>query len=224
MLKYNVIFFTGAGISVDSGIPTFQEQPGIRDRLSRDFANEFPETYRKTIKEMLDVVEKAEPNAAHKSIAEAGFPVITMNIDKLHTKAGSKDVIEVHGVMPTREQLEDPYFPAEYRGIVLYGDMAPEYERAMKMVRNLEYGNSYFVIVGTSFYTGISEQLRRIARQRRAKIVIINDNASARVPHVCELLKSALTNNEMIQIEGEEVENDDAGVVGYSPYGAWDWG
>ena len=209
MPKEKVIFFTGAGISVDSGIPTFQEQPGIREKLSRDFANDFPETYRKTIGEMLDAVEKAEPNAAHVAIAEAGFPVITMNVDKLHTRAGSKDVVEVHGVLPTREQLEDEYFPAEYRGIVLYGDLAPEYERAMKMVRNLEYGNSYFVIVGTSFYTGISEQLRKIARQRKAKAVIINDNASTRVPHVCELLRRVLSGDESVQIAGEEPENDD---------------
>lgn len=223
MAREKVIFFTGAGISVDSGIPTFQEHPGIRDKLHRDFANEFPETYRKTIREMLDCCEKAEPNAAHKAIAEAGFPVITMNVDKLHSRAGSKDVIEVHGVLPTREQLEDEYFPQEYRGIVLYGDMAPKYSDAERMVRSLEYGNSYFVIVGTSFYTGISEQLRRIARQRRAKIVIINDNASTRVPHVCELLKSALANNETIKIEGEENETDDGASCGCRPYGAWEW-
>lgn len=222
MPKYNVIFFTGAGISVDSGIPTFQEQPGIRDKLHRDFANEFPETYRSTIRGMVDSCEKTEPNAAHIAIANAGFPVITMNVDRLHTRAGSKDVIEVHGVLPTREQLEDEYFPQEYRGIVLYGDMAPEYDRAMKMVRNLKYGNSYFVVVGTSFYTGISEQLRKIARQRRAKIVIINDNASTRVPHVCELLKSALEGKNDVQIEGEEDNNADFSV--YRPYGAWDWG
>ena len=43
MDRQKVIFFTGAGISVESGIPTFQEQPGIRDKLHRDFANEYPE-------------------------------------------------------------------------------------------------------------------------------------------------------------------------------------
>ena len=63
--RYKVIFFTGAGISVDSGIPTFQEQPGIRDKLSRDFVNEHPEQYRDTIRGMLDAVEPARPNAAH---------------------------------------------------------------------------------------------------------------------------------------------------------------
>ncbi len=188
MNKQKVIFFTGAGISVDSGIPTFQEQPGIRDRLTRDFANEYPEEYRNTIRKMLDSCENANPNAAHIAIAEAGFPVITMNVDRLHTKAGSKNVIEVHGVLPTREELEEELFPLTYDGIVLYGDLAPKYDDAIKLVRALEYDNSYFVIVGTSFYTGISEQLYRIAKQRHTKIEVINDNASQRVPIICKNL------------------------------------
>lgn len=190
MEKQRVIFFTGAGISVDSGIPTFQEQPEIRDRLTRDFANEYPEEYRDTIKQMVDCCENAEPNAAHIAIAETGFPVITMNVDRLHTKAGSKDVVEVHGVLPNREVLEEDDFPLTYDGIVLYGDLAPKYEDAVKMVRALEYDNSYFVIVGTSFYTGISEKLYKIAKQRHAKIVVVNDNASERVPIICKNLSS----------------------------------
>lgn len=188
MNKQKVIFFTGAGISVDSGIPTFQEQPGIRDRLTRGFANENPEEYRNNIRQMLDSCENANPNAAHIAIAEACFPVITMNVDRLHTKAGSKNVIEVHGVLPTREELEDEFFPLTYAGIVLYGDLAPKYDDAIKMVKALEYDNSYFIIVGTSFYTGISEQLYRIAKQRRAKIEVINEDASRRVPIVCKNL------------------------------------
>lgn len=188
MNKPKVIFFTGAGISVDSGIPTFQEQPGIRDRLTRDFANEYPEEYRNTIRQMLDSCKNASPNAAHIAIAECDFPVITMNVDQLHTKAGSKNVIEMHGVLPTREELEEELFPLTYDGIVLYGDLAPKYDDAIKMVRNLEYDNSYIIIVGTSFYTGISEQLYRIAKQRHAKIEIVNDNASKRVPIICKNL------------------------------------
>ena len=189
MDRQKIIFFTGAGISVESGIPTFQEQPGIRDKLHRDFANEHPEEYRATIRQMVDSCEKAEPNAAHFAIAELDFPVITMNVDKLHHKAGSNDVIEVHGVLPTREQLEEENFPMEYDGIVLYGDLAPKYEDAIRLVKRLEYNNSYFVIIGTSFYTGISEKLYRLAKQRHAKIIIINDNATTRVPEICNMLK-----------------------------------
>ena len=104
--------------------------------------------------------------------------------------------------------------------------MAPEYERAMKMVRNLEYGNSYFVIVGTSFYTGISEQLRRIARQRRAHIIIINDNASERVPHLCDMLMRKFSDRENVEINADELSDVDdgdegAGLVPNST--AWDF-
>ena len=173
MDKQKVIFFTGAGISVDSGIPTFQEQPGIRDKLTRDFANEHPEEYRDTIRQMVN----------------SGFDIITMNVDGLHTKAGSKSVIEVHGVLPTIEVVEEEQFPITYNNIVLYGDIAPKYSDAIKLVRNLAYDNSYFIIVGTSFYTGISSQLHAIAKQRKAKIVIINDNASKRVPIICKNLR-----------------------------------
>ena len=141
---------------------------------------------------MLDSCENASPNEAHIEIAKGGFPVITMKVDQLHTKAGSKNVIEVHGVLPTREELEEELFPLTYDGIVLYGDLAPKYDDAIKMVRNLEYDNSYFIIVGTSFYTGVSEQLYRIAKQRHAKIEIINEDASKRVPIVCKNLAMKL--------------------------------
>lgn len=189
MAQHKIIFFTGAGISVESGIPTFQEQPGIRDKLSRTYANTYPELYRKTIRDMLDVCENAEPNTAHKAIAELGCPVITMNVDRLHTKAGSKEVLEIHGVLPTREQLEDEYFPEEYRGIVLYGDMAPKYYDAQKLVESLKLCESVFVVVGVSFYTAISDILVDAARHRGAEVIIINDNAATRVPELCEILK-----------------------------------
>ena len=49
-MSHKVVFFTGAGISVDSGIPTFQEQEGIRDKLTRDFCMDNYEEYIENIK------------------------------------------------------------------------------------------------------------------------------------------------------------------------------
>jgi NAD-dependent deacetylase len=186
---YNVIFFTGAGISAESGIPTFQSQPGIRAKLHRSFANEHPEEFRNTVGQMVESCEKAKPNAAHIAIAELGCPVITMNVDGLHTKAGSKDVIEIHGVLPTKEQLNEKNFPFEYRGIVLYDDIAPRYKDATELVECLELDNSVFVIVGVSFYTEISKMLHLAAKIAGAEIIIINDNASVKVPALCKELK-----------------------------------
>ena len=188
--RHKVIFFTGAGISAESGIPTFAEMDGIRDKLSRDFARNHPEEYIQTIRGMKEVCDKAEPNAAHYAIAKAGFPVVTMNIDRLHTRAGSENVIEVHGKLPTEEQLNRGLFVAqEYGGIVLYGDSAPEYQTAGSLIDKLKYKDSYFVIVGTSFYTTISSYALKWAQMRGAKILLINNNAATEVPEVCARLQ-----------------------------------
>lgn len=100
-----VLFFTGAGISAESGIPTFNEQDGLRDKLTRSFALAHKEEYRETIKQMCAVVNKAKPNDAHLAIAKYGFPVITMNIDGLHQRAGAKNVIPIHGRLPEPHEL-----------------------------------------------------------------------------------------------------------------------
>ena len=230
--KPKTIFFTGAGISFDSGIPTFQDQPGIRDKLHRDFANSNPEEYRETIRGMLDVCENATPNAAHNAIAKTGFPVITMNIDLLHTKAGSKKVVEVHGVLPTRKQLEDEYFPIAYGGLVLYGDEAPNYYVARKMVNSLSK-DDYFVIVGTSFYTGISSDLLDIAVSRHARGVVINDKASEKVPIACNILERiTATDNEDERFElyqeliklGKTLREAKRELDMQSPWGPYCWG
>lgn len=187
--RFDLIFFTGAGVSVESGIPTFSEQPGLRDKLSRQFAMECTDAYRETIRAMKAVVDKAEPNAAHKAIAEMNVPVITMNIDGLHKKAGTAEVYEIHGTLPTEKEIVAANFGVLLNKPVLYGDPAPMYATAKQLVHRLKYSNSYFVIVGVSFYTMISEELLKIAKRRKARIVIINENATVNVPKFCEQYK-----------------------------------
>jgi NAD-dependent protein deacetylase/lipoamidase len=103
-----VIAFTGAGISVESGVPPFRGENGIwakHDPSCLDIRvfNDYPEKAWEEIKKIFyDHFSSAEPNAAHFALAEmerAGFlqGVITQNIDNLHQKAGSKDVVEFHG-------------------------------------------------------------------------------------------------------------------------------
>ena len=191
--SYDVIFFTGAGISAESGIPTFEEQPGIRDVLTRERVNENPDEYVATIKKLKTMCEEAKPNDAHKAIAETGFPVITMNIDGLHKRAGSENVLEIHGRLPTDEEMADEEFALNYNQIVLYGDVAPNYVPALNMVKRLKYGTSTFVIVGTSFFTLIADCLLVEAKSRKAKIIIINQNAATEVPELCKKLKEKYT-------------------------------
>jgi NAD-dependent protein deacetylase/lipoamidase len=103
-----VIAFTGAGISVESGVPPFRGEKGIwatHDPSCLDLKvfNANPETAWDEIQTIFyDHFSVAEANAAHRVLAEmeqAGYlqGVITQNIDNLHQKAGSKDVVEFHG-------------------------------------------------------------------------------------------------------------------------------
>lgn len=191
-MPHKLVFFTGAGISVESGIPTFQEQEGIRDKLTRDFCLENYNDYVENIKSMKRTMDKAQPNAAHYAIAEMNCPVITMNIDGLHEKAGTKNVIAIHGRMPTWEEIENEDLRYKTGIPVLYGDSAPLYSNAYDIMLDLDLHQSYVVIVGTSFYTGISEELYQIAERYATRVWIINSNASIRVPEVCEEIKELL--------------------------------
>lgn len=108
----NIVFFGGAGVSTESGIADFRSESGIFKSLEKygdtpenlishtyyqDHTEEFFEYYKDTL-----VFDNAEPNPAHIALANLEKTgklkaVITQNIDGLHQKAGSKEVLELHG-------------------------------------------------------------------------------------------------------------------------------
>jgi len=103
-----LVAFTGAGISAESGIPTFRGKGGIWDKydpviLEIDYFKQHPDKAWPLIKDMFfNVIDKAVPNPAHKVLAEWEQKdlikaIITQNIDNLHQKSGNKNVIEFHG-------------------------------------------------------------------------------------------------------------------------------
>ena len=106
----NIVFFGGAGVSTESGIPDFRSGDGLYNQkwkyppeqiLSHSFFERNPEEYYRFHREKL-VIEGVQPNRAHRKLAEleaAGKlrAVITQNIDGLHQEAGSKNVLELHG-------------------------------------------------------------------------------------------------------------------------------
>ena len=106
----NVVFFGGAGVSTESGIPDFRSVDGLYNQkwkyppetiLSHSFFVRYPEEYYRFHREKL-VINGAKPNAAHLKLAELEAQgklraVITQNIDGLHQAAGSKKVLELHG-------------------------------------------------------------------------------------------------------------------------------
>mgnify|MGYP001316303085 CR=1 FL=1 len=179
-----IIAFTGAGISKESGISTFMDRPDIREKLYRSFAHSYPEEYRATIKEMCEKIKLAEPNDAHYALADYDIPVITMNIDGLHEKAGSSPIL-LHGSLPS----EDEYDIADqlFNKPVLYGDPAPNYHKAMKKVMSLKEGD-ILLVIGASRFTGIAVDLREIAYANGAQIIEIQKDASTEVRRTLEHL------------------------------------
>lgn len=173
-----IIAFTGAGISKESGIDTFQDRPGIRDYLTRSYAKRYPEKYREVMREFTNTMIGKEPNDAHRALAEYQIPVITMNVDTLHEAAGTTNITKLHGRLPTEEELS--YCDTLYNTPVLYEDPAPMYQQAYDLVESLRDGD-IFLVIGASDYTSISTQLRIIARGNGARIVEIQDNAGTKV-------------------------------------------
>ena len=108
----NIVFFGGAGVSTESGIPDFRSESGIFKSLEKygdtpenlvshtyyiDHTEEFFDYYKENL-----IFRDAKPNPAHLKLAELEKvgklnAVITQNIDGLHQKAGSKNVLELHG-------------------------------------------------------------------------------------------------------------------------------
>ena len=184
-----IIAFTGAGVSKESGIDTFQDRPGIRDYLVRSYAKKNPEKYREVMKEFVDTVSGKEPNDAHKALAEYGIPVITMNVDTLHEQAGTKNIIKLHGRLPKEDELE--YCDKLYNTPVLYEDPAPMYEKGYDWIWLLEKGD-IFLVIGASTYTIVSSQMRICALGAGAEVVEIQDNASVKVRQFLEKNKDKI--------------------------------
>ena len=106
----NVVFFGGAGVSTESGIPDFRSVDGLYNQkwkyppetiLSHSFFERYPEEYYRFHREKL-VIEGVKPNRAHLRLAQLEQEgklkaVITQNIDGLHQAAGSREVLELHG-------------------------------------------------------------------------------------------------------------------------------
>ncbi len=123
-----IVFFGGAGVSTESGIPDYRSTDGLYNQkydyppetmLSHSFFMQRPEEFYRFYKDKM-LALSAQPNAAHRKLAElekAGrlIAVVTQNIDGLHQKAGSKNVLELHGTVLDNYCMKcGKYFPAQY--------------------------------------------------------------------------------------------------------------
>ncbi|MBI3510402.1 MAG: NAD-dependent deacylase [Bacteroidetes bacterium] len=172
--KKNIVVFTGAGVSAESGISTFRDSGGLWEKYDvRDVAT--PEAWMKDPVLVLEFynlrrkqVMEAKPNAAHLAIVELekkyDVQVITQNVDDLHERAGSKKVLHLHGEIKKARSTKDSSLVYTIKGwelkagekcelgsqlrphIVWFGEMVTELDHA----QSLASGADVFIIVGTS--------------------------------------------------------------------------
>ena len=124
----NIVFFGGAGVSTESGIPDFRSVDGLYHQnyayppetiLSHTFYREMPEEFFRFYRDKMLCLD-AQPNAAHRKLAQWEREgklkaVITQNIDGLHQKAGSRNVLELHGsVLRNYCERCHKFYDAEY--------------------------------------------------------------------------------------------------------------
>ena len=132
MAKKNLVVLTGAGISAESGIQTFRDSDGLwMNHKIEDVAT--PRGFAKNPELVLDFynqrrkdVQKVKPNTAHIGLAELeeiyNVTIVTQNIDDLHERGGSTNVIHLHGEIFKMHSVGNPNNVLEIKGDIKVGD------------------------------------------------------------------------------------------------------
>lgn len=132
----HIVVLTGAGISAESGIQTFRDADGlwenhnVQDVASPEGWQRDPEMVLRFYNERRKQLLTVEPNAAHFALAalEKAYKVtiITQNIDDLHERGGSTNIIHLHGELLKSRSVKNPTKTYDCRGDINLGDKAPD--------------------------------------------------------------------------------------------------
>lgn len=195
MNKKHVVVLSGAGVSAESGLKTFRDSDGLWNGYDV-YEVATPIGFKKNPQLVLDFyndrrrdVAAAKPNAAHIGLADLetdfNVTVITQNIDDLHERAGSTNVVHLHGEIFKMRSVADVNTIYEIRGDIKVGDVAtdgtqlrphivwfeeevPMMEKAVKILRNADY----FVVIGTSLQVYPAASLVQYASPLLPKFII----------------------------------------------------
>lgn len=173
MLKKKLVVLTGAGISAESGLKTFRDSDGLWEGFNiEDVAT--PGAWRKNPKLVLEFynyrrknVSDAMPNAAHYGLAELekdfDVTIITQNIDDLHERAGSSNILHLHGEIFKMRSEKDEHLIYPIKGDIHLGDVADDgaqlrphivwFQEPVPMIEEavpIVHAADIFVVVGTS--------------------------------------------------------------------------
>jgi len=212
----NVAALTGAGMSIESGIPPFRGKGGLWERFDpMEFAHidalmrDPAKVWKVLVKEMKEIVDRAKPNDGHKGLAKLEArdklkTIITQNIDGLHQAAGNTDVIEYHGTFAwqrcmdchkkyeTRKVVISEIPPrCECGGIlrpdaVFFGETIPA--EAMRRSRQAATDCDLMLVVGTSAVVQPAAMIPVIAKDNGAKIVEINPERTPLTDEISDYL------------------------------------
>jgi NAD-dependent deacetylase len=191
---------TGAGISVESGIPDFRSAGGLWSKYDpAEYATihafrQDPEKIWNMLRDMDGLIAQARPNPAHIGIGEMeklGFLhcIITQNVDNLHQAGGARNVIEYHGNSSTLSCLwcGTRYKAEEKRGehiprcgcrqvlkpdVVFFGEAIPE--QALTRSFHLASSAEVVMVVGTSALVSPANTIPSMAKSRGAKLIEMN--------------------------------------------------
>lgn len=202
-----IVVFSGAGVSADSGIPTYRSADGlwanyrIEDVCTPEALARDRETVIRFYNERRREMMSKEPNAGHYAIAglERHFDVevVTQNIDNLHERAGSSRVTHLHGELTKLRSSANPDLIVALDGweqhsdacapdgsplrphIVFFGEAVPMFDTAARIVASADI----LIVVGTSLAVYPAASLVNYVRDRQVPIYLV-DPADPRIAFV----------------------------------------
>lgn len=218
-MQKRIVVLTGAGISAESGIKTFRDDNGMWKQYKFEEVAS-PEAWHKNPEVVLEFynqrrknVVEAEPNQAHKELVKLedyfDVKIITQNVDDLHERAGSSDVIHLHGEIRKARSSNDAKLIYPIKGwqlnigdkgedgeqlrphVVWFGEPVPYFEPAMEITREADI----LLIVGTSLNVYPAASLFQYAPRESSKFYV-DPNA-----------------NDKIQITGLKIMKEKAGTA-----------
>jgi NAD-dependent deacetylase len=215
---HNVVVFTGAGVSAESGVPTFRDaQTGLwanfrpEELASPDAFRENPQRIWDWYAWRRQLCLEVEPNAAHSALAAmqhrfAHFALITQNVDGLHQRAGSSDVIELHGNIhglhcfscgkrggewpePAGQVLSCTCGGLLRPDIVWFGEMLPE--TALRQAERASIEADVLLSIGTSSLVYPAAELPFLAKRHGAYLIEVNPQQTPLSAHADVCLQGA---------------------------------
>ena len=204
----NIVFFGGAGVSTESGIPDFRSVDGLYNQqykyppetiISHSFYVRYPEEFYRFYKDRMLFTE-ARPNAAHKALAHLEAlgklkAVITQNIDGLHQMAGSREVLELHGSV--HRNYCTRAISCFFGGAGVSTESGIPDFRSVDGLYNQQYKYPPETIISHSFYVRYPEEFYRFYKDRMLFTEARPNAAHKALAHLEALgkLKAVITQN-----------------------------